>query len=92
MGERGGGVRVSLYYLHSTNKFLSPDLENPKVGMYVLSIPVSAADAVGVNLDCIKTLVASVLSIFFIKVKPSCFSNNPRSLPGNQPDCTVLNS
>ena len=91
MGERGW-FRVSLYYLHSTNKFLSPDLENPEVGMYVLSIPASAADAVGVNLDFIKTLVASVLSMFFIKVKPGCFSNNPRSLPGNPPDCIVLNS
>ena len=42
-------------------------------------------------LNGIKTLLANSLDAFFIKGKPA-FSNGPRSLPKNSPDCPILNS
>ena len=48
-------------------------------------IATSVADAAAFNYFGIK----NVLSIFFIKGKP-VFSNGPRSLPKNPPDCLIL--
>ena len=44
------------------------------------------ADAGAVNPKGIKTLVANDLITFFINGNP-IFSNGPRSLPRNPPDC-----
>ena len=55
----------------------------------LLCIPASAADAAVVNPKGIKTLLANGLITFFIKGNP-VFSNGPRSLPRNPPDCIVL--
>ena len=54
-----------------------------------LWIAASTADADAVNPNGIKTLLASGLSTFFIKDDP-VFSNGPKSLPKNPPDCTIL--
>ena len=55
-----------------------------------LCIPASAA-AASVNFYGIETLLANGLITFFINVSP-VFNNGPRSLPGNLPDCTILDN
>ena len=54
-----------------------------------LCIPTSAADAAAVNPNGIKTLLANGLIAFFINGNP-VFSNGPRTLPRNPPDCVIL--
>ena len=54
-----------------------------------LCIPVSAVDAVAVNPNGIKTLLANGLTTFFFNGNP-VFSNGPRSLPRNPLDCIIL--
>ena len=54
-----------------------------------LCIPASAADAAAVNPNGIKTLLANGLISFFINGNP-VFSNGPRTLPRNPPDCVIL--
>ena len=61
-------------------------LPDPKI---FLCIPASAADAAAVNPKGIKTLLANGLITFFINGNP-VFSNGPRSLPRNHPDCILL--
>ena len=56
-----------------------------------LCIPSSAANAATVNPKGIKTLLASGLTTCFINGNPA-FSNRPRSLPRNPPDCIILDS
>ena len=45
--------------------------------------------AAAVNPNGIKTLLANALSTFFIKGN-SVFSNGPKRLPKNSPDCAIL--
>ena len=52
-----------------------------------MTVPVP--DAAAVNLYGIKILSANCT--FFIKSNP-VFSDGPRSLPRNPPDCTILDS
>ena len=59
-------------------------LPDPKI---FLCITVSAADAATVNPKGIKTLYG--LIAFFISGNP-VFSNGPRSLARNPPDCIIL--
>ena len=54
-----------------------------------LSIVASVTDAATVNPDGIETLLANGLSTFPIKGN-SVFSNGPKSLPKNPPDCPIL--
>ena len=54
-------------------------------------IPKSAADAVAVNPNGIKTFLANSLIAFSINCNP-VFSNGPRSLPRNPPDCIILDN
>ena len=54
-----------------------------------LRIAASVADAVAVNPNCIKMLLAFGLSTFPIKGHP-VFSNGSKSLPENPPDCPTL--
>ena len=54
-----------------------------------LLVAASVADAAVVNLNDIKALLANGLSTFFIKGNP-VFSNGPKSLPKNPPDCPIL--
>ena len=54
-----------------------------------LWIAESAADAAAVNLNGIKALLANGLDTFFIKGNPA-FSNDPKGLPKNPPDCPIL--
>ena len=56
-----------------------------------LSVPVSAVDDSAVNPNRIKTLLSYGVSTFLIKGKAVC-SNGPRSLSGNPPDSTILDS
>ena len=56
---------------------------------FFLCIPTSAADAATVNPEGIKTLLANGLITFFINGN-LVFSNGPRSLPRNPPDCIIL--
>ena len=53
------------------------------------SIAVFVAAAAAVNPNDIKTFLANVLSTFSIKGNP-VFSNGPKSLPKNPPDCPML--
>ena len=55
----------------------------------ILWIAVSVADATAVNPNGIKMLSANILSPFPIKGNP-VFSNGPKSLPRNPPDCPSL--
>ena len=57
----------------------------------VFWIAASAANAAGFNPNGIKTLLANGLSSFLIKGN-SVFSNGPRSLPKNPPDCPILDN
>ena len=54
-------------------------------------IAASVADAATINPTGIITLLANGLSTLFIKGKP-VFSNGPKSLPRNYPDCPILDS
>ena len=49
----------------------------------------SIADAAAVNTNVIKTLLANGLSTFPIKGNP-VFSNGPKSITENPPDCSIL--
>ena len=51
--------------------------------------PASVADVAAVNPNGIKTLLATGLNIFLIRSKP-VFSNGPKTLPKNSPDCPIL--
>ena len=54
-----------------------------------LCYPASAADAVVVNPNGIKTLLANGFITFFFNGSP-VFSNGPIRLPRNPPDCIIL--
>ena len=54
-----------------------------------LCITASVADGAVVNPNGNKTLLANGQSTFFIKNDPG-FSNGPKSLHQNPPDCSVL--
>ena len=72
----------------SSFDIISVVLPDPKI---LLCIPASAADALAVNHNGIKTLLANGLISFFINGNP-VFSNRPRSLPRNPPDCIILDN
>ena len=63
--------------------------EDDLILRFFFCIPASAADATAVNPKGIKTLLANGLITFFISGNP-VFSNEPRSLPRNPPDCIIL--
>ena len=54
-----------------------------------LRIAGSVDDAAAVNRNGIKRFLANVLSAFFIKCSP-VFSNDPKTLLKNTPDCPIL--
>ena len=54
-----------------------------------LQIAAAVADTAAVDPNCIKTLLASDLSTFFMKGNP-VFNNGPKSLPKNPPDYAIL--
>ena len=56
---------------------------------FFVRILASAAGAAAVNPKGIKTLLANGLITFFINGNP-VFSNGPRSLPRNPPNCMIL--
>ena len=56
-----------------------------------LWIAVSVADAAAVNSNGIKTLLASGLRIFIIE-NDQVFSNGPKILTKNSPDCHILSN
>ena len=62
----------------------------PNSGIY-LCILASAADAAAVIPKGIKMLLANGLIKFFINGNP-VFSNRPKSLPRNPPDCIILDN
>ena len=66
-------------------------LKDDQIQTFFLWIAASvvAAAAAAVNCNGIKTLLANGLSKFFNKGNP-VFSNGPKSLPKNSPDCPVL--
>ena len=59
---------------------------DPKISFYICA---SIAAAAVVNPNGIKTLLANGFSTFFIQGK-AVFSNGPRSLPKNPPNCPIL--
>ena len=52
-------------------------------------VAASIADAVDVNPNGIKTLLANGLSTFFMKDNP-VFSDGPKNIPKNLPNCFIL--
>ena len=58
---------------------------------FFLCIPTSAADAPAVNPKGIKTPLVDGLITFLINGNP-VFSNVPRGLPTNPPDCVILDN
>ena len=52
-------------------------------------IAASVGDAATINPNGIKTLLANGLSMFPVKGNPT-FSNSPKPLPKNPPDCPIL--
>ena len=56
---------------------------------FFFRIAASVADAAAVNPNGIKTLLANGLNTFPIKGNPF-FSNGPKILPRNPPDCPIL--
>ena len=64
-------------------KVVKPD---PNIFLW---IGASVVDAAAINLNNIKTLLAYDLSTFPIKGIP-IFSNGPKTLPKNSPDCPIL--
>ena len=56
-----------------------------------LDIIVSSADVVADNFNSIETLLVNGSIKFFIKDK-IVFSNGPKGLPRNRPNCTILDS
>ena len=68
------------------NKFPNKLALDPNI---YFRIVVYVANAAAVNSNGIKTLLANGLSTFPIKDNPF-FSNGPKSLPKNPPDCLIL--
>ena len=62
----------------------------PRLNIF-LCIPASAADAAEVNARGINKLLASGSIIFFINDNP-VFSNGPRILPRNPPNCIIVDN
>ena len=58
---------------------------------FFLCIPASAAGAAIVNPRGIKTVLANGLITFYVNDNP-VFSNGPRGLARNPPDCIILNN
>ena len=69
----------------SSFDIISVVVSEPKI---FLCIPASDVDAAAVDPNGIKTLLANGLITFFINGNP-VFSNGPRSLPRNPPDCII---
>ena len=67
---------------------ISVVLPDPKI---FLCIPAITTDAAAVNPNGIKILLANSLITFFI-YGSLVFNNGPRSLPGNPPDCIILDN
>ena len=59
---------------------------DPKTFLWIVE---SVAVSVAVNLNDVKTLLANCFSTFSIKDN-LIFSNGPKSIPANTPDCTIL--
>ena len=70
----------------SSFEFINVLTPDPNIFLWIVT---SAADAAAVNLNGIKTLLANSLNTFPIKLHPG-FSNGPKSLPKNAPDCPIL--
>ena len=81
---------LTICIISSTSSFEIIDVAIPDPKTY-LCTPASTADAATINPNGIKTLLANGVSTFFINGK-LVFSNGPRSLPRNPPDCTILGS
>ena len=64
-------------------KVVNPD---PNIFLWIAA---SVADSAAVNSNSIKTLLVYGLSTFYIKGNQD-FSNGPKNLPKNPPDCTIL--
>ena len=74
---------MSFIYLF---KIINVVTSDPTIFLWIVS---SLADAAAVNPNGIKTLLVNGLSTFPIKDNP-VFSNCPKSLPKNPPDCPIL--
>ena len=72
----------------SSFDIVSAVVPDPKI---FLCIPASAADAAPGDPNGIKTLLANGLITFFINDNP-VFSNGPRNLLRNHPDCIILDN
>ena len=72
--------------LISSLEIIEVVLPDSKIFLWIAGF---VADTAAVNPDAIKTLLANGLSTFSIKDN-SGFSNGPKSLPKNPPDCPIL--
>ena len=76
-------IRIVLFYAKLRTKV--DDLPDPEI---FSCISASVADAAAVNPKGFKTLLVNGLITLFISGNP-VFSNEPRSLPRNPPDCII---
>ena len=64
---------------------------NPKIFLCIPASAAAAAATAAVNPNGIKTLLANGLITLFVNGSP-VYSNGPRSLPRNSPDCIILDN
>ena len=84
-------------YLRDLTVFIIPFISLSEIINFVISHPkkfffwiaTSVVDAAAVNRNGFKTLSFNSCSTFFLKDKP-VFSNDPKSLATNLPDCSIL--
>ena len=79
---------LTIFNISFISSFKTINYVIPDPNMFLL-IAASLGDAVAVNPNGIKTLLANILSPFPIKGNPF-FRNGPKSLPSNPPDCPIL--
>ena len=72
--------------LISSLEIINVVLPDPNI---LLLVAASVADADAVNPNGSETLLANCLSTFHVKGNP-VFSNGPKRLPKNPPDCSIL--
>ena len=79
---------ISSFKIINVVRFAKSECRAPDSKIF-LRIAASVADATAVNPNVIKTLLANGLSKFFNKSNP-IFSNGPKSILKNPPDCPNL--
>ena len=81
-----GNLTIFIISFISSFEIVNVVLQDPKIFLWIVT---SAADTAAVTPNSIKALLANGLSTFPIKDNP-VFSDGPKSLPRNPPECRIL--